>query len=135
MNHAKYNTDFNADISHSLCPSLVELYEAARKQIEDLAFKPEDREMAQQIAMVMAGMAQLPGDAAVRIGRETLPAYHVQQVYELLKHEHVEEIIRKYRKLTYRVDAVKTYLRTMLYNAVFEAVARLENDLPEFFAE
>ena len=95
--------------------------------------------MAQQIAMVMAGMAQLPGDAAVRIGRETLPAYHVQQVYELLKHEHVEEIIRKYRKLTYRVDAVKTYLRTMLYNAVFEAVARLENDvradLPEFFAE
>lgn len=139
MKHAKYNTDFNTAVSHCPSPSLVELYEAARKQIEDTAFKLEDRELAQQIAMIMAGMAQLPGDAAVRIGRETLPAYHVQQAYKMLDHEHVVEVIRKYRKLTYRIDAVKTYLRTMLYNAVFEGVARLENDIradmPEFFAE
>ena len=139
MENIKKQADRDTDISHSLCPGLVELYEKAKVQIEESAFQPSDRALAGQIALIMAGIAQLPGDAAVRIGRETLPAYHIQESYRLLDHEHVAEVIRKYRKLTYRVDAVKTYLRTMLYNIVFEGAARVENDvradMPEFFAE
>lgn len=137
MNNTKYNADVY--ISHCPSPSLVELYEAAMKQIGDTAFNPEDCALAKQIAMIIAEMAHLPKDAAVRIERETLPAYHVQEIYGMLEHEHVAEVIRKYRTLTYRIDSVKTYLRTMLYNAVLEGEARVENDvrtdLPEFFKE
>lgn len=65
--------------------------------------------------------------APVKIAGDTLDGYIVKQVFEEIREEHVQLVIENYQRITYIVNYKKSYIRTALYNAVFEIEAHYTN--------
>ena len=85
--------------------------------------------------MLIAEMYRLPPDAEVQINGQKLPASMVRDVYSLLTEEHIREVITNYEKAEYTIKFKKTYLRTALYNEVFEHESRFVNGFRTAFPE
>lgn len=100
-----------------------------KNQIELGCFEITEIEMANEIAMIIAETYKLPGNATVRIAGNNLPAEMVSEVYEKLEHEHILHVIENYEKVTYEIKHTKTYLRTALYNSVFELNGKNRNKI------
>lgn len=108
--------------------------EAVREQIEVEAFPDELAPMAEEIARIIAEIYMMPGNWQIRIDGQYVPAAMAQQIYNQLEHEHVAAVLYRFRDLTYEIRHVKTYMRTALYNAVFETEARVTNEVARDFA-
>ena len=108
--------------------SFTQYFRAVESRIEIDAFG-EDFAQAREIAMIIAEVLRLPETASVRIDGNNLPADMVADVYAYIEHEHVAEVIRRYREAKYEIKHTKTYLRTALYNSVFELNARIDNEV------
>lgn len=107
--------------------SFEDMLNKVRTQIEVECFPETQRGQAEEIVLIMAEVMKLPPHVAVRIGGTELPAELVAEVYQRITHEHVEEVMSNYTQILYEIKRVKTYLRTALYNVVFEQNARIEN--------
>lgn len=115
--------------SHGHRPvGLMEVMELIKAQIELDTFSPTDKYFAKEIALIIAEVMLLPETASIRIDGNGLPAGMVQEVYAMLEREHVEGVISAYRRAKYEIRHRKTYLRTALYNSVFETESRIENE-------
>lgn len=114
----------------SLCPvgyTLRKQTEAALEQIEIEAFSERDDPLARVLAGIIAEVYILPPVCTVRIEGEALPVETVREVYAGITHEHVEGVIARFRAADYRIRHIKSYLRTALYNSVFEFDFDCEN--------
>ncbi len=109
--------------------SFHETLEEVREQIDVNSFQGADIIQADEIAMIIAEVYVLPKDMPVRIGGNDLTARMVADVYQELTSDHVKEVIDRYRVILYDINHIKTYLRTALYNSVFELSARYVNDM------
>lgn len=115
--------------SHGHRPvGLMEVMELIKAQIELDTFSSTDKYFAKEIALIIAEVMRLPKTALIRIDGNGLPAGMVQEVYAMLEREHVEGVIAAYRRAKYEIRRRKTYLRTALYNSVFETESRIENE-------
>ena len=85
--------------------------------------------------MIIAEVMKLPDDAAVRIAGNDLPAEMVALIFDRIEHDHVIEVMRHYQEATYEIKHTKTYLRTALYNSVFEMEARIDNEVRKDMAK
>ncbi len=114
----------------SLCPvgyTLRKKTEAALEQIEIGAFSERDDPLARVLAGIIAEVYILPPGCTVRIEGEALPVETVREVYAGITHEHVAGVIARFRETGHRIRHIKSYLRTALYNAVFEFDFDCEN--------
>lgn len=118
----------SSQVGHSET-KLYEIFAEVQKQIDYDSFLPEDRPLAREIALIISEIYRLPENADVRIGGITLSAGMVAEAYEQLGYSNVDIVIASFKKITYPVRNIKTYLRTALYNSVFELEARLENSV------
>lgn len=100
--------------------SFYEVLQAVRDQININCFFREDWNQVSEIFLIIAEMYKLPPQAEVQINGQKLPASLVQEVYLLLKEEHISRVMQNYEEATYPIKFKKTYLRTALYNVVFE---------------
>ena len=100
---------------------------SVREQIEIGCFDERETQRAEEIALIIAEMYLLPDTYDVRIGGDKLPAGLVKEIYRRIGNEHVREVICRFNGAAYEIRYVKTYLRTALYNSVFEHEARLDN--------
>lgn len=115
--------------SHGHRPvGLMEVMELIKDQIELDTFSSTDKDFAKEIALIIAEVMRLPETALIRIDGNGLHAGMVQEVYAMLEREHVEGVILAYRRAKYEIRRRKTYLRTALYNSVFETESRIENE-------
>ncbi len=105
------------------------LMDAVREHIEIECFRDSEIDQAEEIALIIAEVAMLPESALVRIAGDELPAGMVVAIYGRLTHEHVVRVMENYAKATYEIKRPKTYLRTALYNSVFELTSRIENQV------
>ena len=99
----------------------------AAEQIDLDLFDPEYKPIAEAIALMIAEINSLPETATARIGGGYVPVPVVREIFASLHHDHVLNVIRKYSALRYTVTRPKTYIRTALYNAVFELDAAAAN--------
>lgn len=106
---------------------LSRLLDNVRVQIEMECFMDSEIDRAEEIALIIAEVAMLPESATVRIAGNDLPTGTVAEIYALLTHEHVARVMENYAKAAYEIKHTKTYLRTALYNSVFELTSRIEN--------
>lgn len=106
-----------------------DLLQQIEDRIELQCFEKRDRRQAEEIALIITEVMKLPGNATVRIAGNDLPAEMVALIFGRLTHDHVVEVMRRYRAATYEIKHVKTYLRTALYNSVFELEARTDNEI------
>ena len=115
--------------SHGQSPvGLMEVLKLIKAQIELDTFSPTDKDFAKEIALIIAEVMRLPETALIRIDGNGLPAGMVQEVLAMVEREHVEGVILAYRRAKYEIRHKKTYLRTALYNSVFEMESRIENE-------
>lgn len=107
---------------------LMEMLELTKKRIDAGSFGGSDRTFANEIAFIIAEVLRLPETAEVRIEGNRLPARMVQEVFALIERENVENVIASFRNAKYEIRHKKTYLRTALYNSVFEVESKIENE-------
>lgn len=105
----------------------LKVLEDVKIQVEADAFESEDAEMVETLCRNMATVFQLPKGQLITIGGEKKSAEQVQAIYSLIKHENIEHIITSFQEIKYKVKHITTYLRTALYNSVFESSAFWEN--------
>jgi len=102
-------------------PSLFAALEVAKAQIEYDTFN--DTALASDIALIIAEIYVLPPESIVRIGGAELNAEIVREVYTKITCECACKVYDSFRSVKYPVRNPKAYLRSMLYNAVFETSA------------
>lgn len=109
--------------------SFENLLDGVKRQIDISCFRPNKIAQAEEIALIIAEVMRLPPDTPVRIAGEIFPAEMVAAIYKRITHGHVEQVMINFGKAAYEIRHIKTYLRTALYNAVFECEARVSNDV------
>lgn len=107
---------------------LMEMLELTKARIELDTFSSSDKAFAKEIALIIAEVLRLPETAEIRIDGNKLPSSMVKEVFALVEREHVENVMESFRSAKYEIRHKKTYLRTALYNAVFEIESRVENE-------
>ncbi len=129
-------TQSNSQVSSG---TFFDILQGIREQIEIECFNADDRRQAEEIAMIIAEIFKLPSNAEIQISGNKLSVAMVREIYSLLQNEHVAQVIDNYKKLDYIVNYKKTYIRTALYNEVFEHESRFINcfntNFPNFFQE
>ena len=98
-------------------------------QIESKCFEEEYRAQVAEICLIIAEVFMLPPTAEIQIAGQKLSVALVCGVYEMLRHEDIIAVMDNVEKATYEIKHKKTYLRTALYNAVFEHETRELNEL------
>lgn len=101
----------------------------AYAQITDRPWLPTEMGLVQSIAKIMAEVYLMPDSAAITVGGETIPAPIVKEVYREIEQAHVVSVIEAFREQREEIRAIKAYLRSMLYNAVFEFDFEIENEI------
>lgn len=99
----------------------------ARAQINIDCFSEVDKSFANEIIFNIAEVYMLWDSAPVKIAGEQIDGYIIKQVFEELHEEHVKLVISNFSKVDYIVNYKKAYIRTALYNSVFEYTAYFEN--------
>lgn len=108
-------------------PKDNELLEHVLEQIEFQCFEDGEKGQAHEYAMIIAEIAAMPNKKGVRIEGENKEAGRVAEVYSHITHEHILHVMENLSRVTYEIKHMKTYLRTALYNSVFEMTSRTEN--------
>lgn len=85
------------------------------------------RAQARELAMIIAEVERMPPDTLIRVDGCDKDAAEVAEIYQLLTHDHINTVLDNLAEMRYRVRAMKTYLRTALYNVVFTMENTTEN--------
>lgn len=102
-----------------------------RIEWKDLARDRQAR--GRELAMIIAEVERLAPDTMVRIDGEDHEAGEVAEIYRMLTHDHINTVIEELDGIGHRIKAMKTYLRTALYNVVFTMEHTLENSVKSDF--
>ena len=108
--------------------SLEKMLMLVGEQIEIDCFSGEERSVAEDIRMISAEIYLLPEGASVRIDGADIPCGLVAQVYSHLDGTHVRGVTERFLLIDYPIRHKKAYLRTALYNRVFEQESAEAND-------
>lgn len=91
------------------------------------SFEKSQRTAAEEICLIIAEVLKLPFGLNIRIDGGDLPAELVASIYKRIRKEHIELVLENFSRAAYTVKHKKTYLRTALYNSVFEYEAHYSN--------
>lgn len=106
--------------SQSVRPSFDEVLEQVKEQIAIDCVPFEQILQAEELAAIIAEVLRLRPEDKLRVDGVLHTAADVQAVYAKLENEHILHIIETYNEIPYPIKSPKMYLRTALYNAVFE---------------
>lgn len=109
--------------------SFGDAYRIAREQIDERNFPILDRDLVIAVQKVMAEIYMLAPSAVITIDDEKQTAGQCAEIYRQLTREHIIWVIGKYRQVADEIRSVRRYLRTMLYNVVFEYEAAEVNQV------
>lgn len=118
--------DFKREFSLSR-PSFREAVREAARQIEIECFDEADKQFAREICFAIAEIYISRDDWTFYVDGEPVDAFMAREVFRELTAEHVRMVIRNFRKVAKQIQNKRAYLRTALYNAVFEMEADVQN--------
>jgi len=82
-----------------------------------------------ELCLIIAEVLVMSYDSSVKINGSFIPAYIVQEVYLQLSNDHVRFVFGNLHNVSHRIYNKKAYIRTSLYNAVFEIESHFVNDM------
>lgn len=109
--------------------TLLEYLYEIQEQVDYSDFEGEEKKQVKELCLIIAEIMRLPDSYDVTINGEKLPASIVKEVFALIEMSHICHVIENFSKISYTVNHTKTYLRTALYNSVFEVQNKLENEV------
>lgn len=104
----------------SVRPSFDEVLEKVKEQISIDCVPFATLLQAEELAAIITEVLRLRPEDKLRVDGVLHTAADVQAVYAKLENEHVLHVIETYNEIPYPIKSPKMYLRTALYNAVFE---------------
>lgn len=107
--------------------SFKDKIKATADRLEFYAFRENDKALAYELCAIIAEVNIMRPGFSVKIGGEVLEAGLVQEVFSCLTHDHLESVIDAFDSCKYEIRNKKAYLRTALYNSVFELEAGNRN--------
>ena len=116
-------------IKESVRPSFYANAEDVRQSLLFDFFAESDKPLAAECCLIITEVLRNIPDGVITVDGEERAADMVQEVFTMLTHEHIEQVIETFKRLSFPVRLRKAYLRTMLYNSVFELEAALINDV------
>ena len=93
----------------------------------DLRFKRIDQ-LYKELCLIIAEVMLLKPDSVIKVNGEYFFAQLIQDVFSQIRNQHVQLVFDNFQNVSARVLNKKAYLRTALYNAVFECEAHFIND-------
>lgn len=81
-----------------------------------------------ELCLIIAEVLVLDPASFVKINASNIHAHLVQEVYLRLQNDHVRLVFKNFLNVPSRIYNKKAYLRTALYNAVFEIESNSVND-------
>jgi hypothetical protein len=93
----------------------------------DLKFNRIDP-LYKELCLVIAEAFLLESDSSVKINGSFVHTQLLKEVFSQLNHEHLRLVFDNFHNVTVRVYNKKAYLRTAMYNAVFELESTCTND-------
>lgn len=106
---------------------LFQILQNVKEQVEYDCLTPDNQPAANEICLIIAEVYKLPPQAEIKIESKPYSAEMVQSVYSMLTNEHITLVIDNFSRICYEVKHKKSYLRTALYNSVFELNTHWEN--------
>jgi hypothetical protein len=95
----------------------------------DLCYKHIDP-LYKDLCLIVAEVMLLNHDSIIRINGVGVSALLVQDVFSQIRNHHVQLVFDNFQNVSVRVINKKAYLRTALYNVVFEYEASFVNNMP-----
>lgn len=115
--------------SKSVRHSFKDEIKAVAKQLELYAVRETDKAFAYELCSIIAEVNLMRPEFRVKIGGEVLEAGLVGEVFSCLTHDHLERVMTAFNSCKNEIRNKKAYLRTALYNSVFELEAGTINDV------
>jgi hypothetical protein len=112
--------------------SLSETLDVVMRQVDyncfaDLRFNRIDP-LYKELCLVIAEAFFLKSDSTIKINGSFVHAQLLKEVFSNLSNEHLRLVFENFHNVAARVYNKKAYLRTALYNAVFELESSCVND-------
>jgi len=121
------------DTSISAPPSILKMMEQVKCQVEYHCFAPPGRKWVdpfyRELCLVIAETLILDSNTILTINGTKMPALLVQEVFGQLRNGHLRLVFENFRNVTSRIYNKMYYLRTALYNVVFEFESHYINDM------
>lgn len=114
--------------NHSSIPSVFDMLHEVEEQCEMEAFPERDIPRAKEACLVIAEVLLLNPKNQIRVNGVLLSVGMVQEVYRTLANEHVSYVLETLSKNRHEIKNPKMYLRTALYNSVFQLENHYENE-------
>lgn len=126
--------------SPSVCPSLRRVTDDIKVQIDYECFGRTLKsgaiyidQQVDEICLIIAEVMVLPAENKIKINSEVVWVGVVQEIYGKLTYEHVQLVLEKFKEVTDEIRNKKAYLRTALYNSVFEYDSHYVNQVSHDF--
>ena len=119
-------------VRQSVRSSFTDLVRMAAEQIDLREFalgRPALADQARELCAIMAEVYAMHSDTEITINGERLYAGLVSDVFKCIGYEHAELVLDNYNRATYSIRNKRLYLRTALYNSVFELASSIANDI------
>ncbi len=134
MEYEKNNSLFlekgqGQSVSPSVCHSFKLEIKAVANRLCLYAVRETDKAFAHELCAIIAEVNLMRPHFLVKIGGEALEAGLVQEVFSCLTHDHLERVMTAFNSCKNEIRNKKAYLRTALYNSVFELEAGTINDV------
>lgn len=114
--------------SPSVRQSFWQVFEQVKIQTElSVISAQKNNRICTELCKIITEVLMLAPDVLIRINGEQLSAELVQEIYLSLELEHLTFVQDKFESITYEIKSKKAYLRTALYNSVFEIDSHYTN--------
>jgi len=94
----------------------------------DVHFKRIDP-LYKELCLIIAETMFANRDSVIKVNGEYIRAWLVHDVFSQIRNRHIQLVFDNFQNVTIRVANKKAYLRTALYNSVFEFQAHFVNDM------
>ena len=108
-------------------PSFREAFRRAAEQVELHCCEPTETEPFRELCYIIAEVYMLDPYSRIKIADETFDADLVQDIFGELELDHLRLVYHNFRDQTKLIRNKRAYLRTALYNSVFELTAHYTN--------
>ena len=128
----------SVNVGPSVRPSLFQTLESVKEQVEYHAFGQTRTRRGggqwiyldpifDELCLIIAEIYVMNPDAAIKINKEDTGLHIVQEVYQQLTNEHLQQVYDSFKEIQSKIYNKKSYLRTALYNVIFEHNAHYTN--------
>ena len=121
------NSSFEDCPSRPVRPAFREAFRRAAQQVELNCSDIGEKDALRELCYIIAEVYIIDPDSKVKISDEILDAYLVQEIFGELTLEHLRLVHSNFHDQTDLVKNKRAYLRTALYNSVFEINAHYTN--------